>query len=163
MRSHHFFQWAAAYGGPPQHFTEAWQDELWKNLSMHPVEQSHLKGPATSPAKSTQLFAPPCPAPEAAYQRFPPPMNTRSKWAQPLLLRALRMTIRIRLKPFELLHLSTSRNGHTHHVLGRSRRPTSCRDCARVRRGGHAPERGKVTNMVESRRGSAPAPAHRNS
>ena len=73
MRSHHFFQWAAAYGGPPQHFTEAWQDELWKNLSMHPVEQSHLKGPATSPAKSTQLFAPPCPAPEAAYQRFPPP------------------------------------------------------------------------------------------
>jgi hypothetical protein len=27
-------QWAAAYGGPPQHFTEAWQDELWKKLSM---------------------------------------------------------------------------------------------------------------------------------
>ena len=24
---------------------------------MQPVEQSHLKGPATSPAKSTQLFA----------------------------------------------------------------------------------------------------------
>ena len=61
MRSQHFFQCAAAYGGPPQHFTEAWQDELWKNLSMHPVEQSHLKGPATSPAKSTQLFAPPLP------------------------------------------------------------------------------------------------------
>ena len=37
---------------------------------MNPVEQSHLKGPATSPAKSTQLFGPPCPAPEAAYQRF---------------------------------------------------------------------------------------------
>ena len=79
MRSQHFFQWAAAYGGPPQHFTEAWQDELWKNLSMQPVEQSHLKGSTTSPAKSTQLFGPPCPAPEAAYQRFPPPMNTRSK------------------------------------------------------------------------------------
>ena len=131
-----FFSGAAAYGGPPQHFTEAWQDELWKTLSMHPVKQSHLKGPATSPAKSTQLLAPPALHQKPHISAFPPPMNTRSKWAQPLLLRALGMTGRMRLKPFELPNLSTSKNGHTHHVLGRSRRPTSSRDWARVRRRG---------------------------
>ena len=75
MRSQHFFQWAAAYGGPPQHFTEAWQDETWKNLSMQPVQESHLKGSNTSPAISAQLFRPPCPAPEVAQERISPPMN----------------------------------------------------------------------------------------
>jgi len=39
------------------------------------VEQSHLKGSATSPVISAQLFRPPCPAPEVAQQRIPPPMN----------------------------------------------------------------------------------------
>ena len=69
------FSCAAAHGGPPQHITEAWQVETWKNLSMQPVEQSHLKGSATSPVISAQLFRPPCPAPEVAQQRIPPPMN----------------------------------------------------------------------------------------
>ena len=69
------------------------------------------------------------------------------------------MTSRIRLKPFELLHLSTSRMGHTHHVLGRPRRPTSSLDCARVRRGAHAPEHGNLRQVKELRRGEAPAPA----
>ena len=57
------------------------------------------------------------------------------------------MASRIRLKPLELLHLSTSRNGHTHHVLGRPRRPTSGLDCARDRRGAHAPEHGNLRQV----------------
>ena len=51
------------------------------------------------------------------------------------------------MKPFELPNLSTSRNGHTHHVLGRPRRPTSGLDCARDRRGAHAPEHGNLRQV----------------
>ena len=37
---------------------------------MQPVEQSHLKGSATSPVISADIFRPPCPAPEAAQERI---------------------------------------------------------------------------------------------
>ena len=65
MRSQHFFQCAAAYGGPPQHFLEAWQDELWKKLSMHPVEQKPSEGPSHLSSQEHAAFLPPLPFPRS--------------------------------------------------------------------------------------------------
>ena len=53
-----FLPHPAAHGGPPNYLPEAWQNEMWRNLSMDPFENSHQKGSTTSAANST-LFPPP--------------------------------------------------------------------------------------------------------
>jgi hypothetical protein len=70
------------------------------------------------------------------------------------------MIIRSELKPFELPNLSTSKNGHTHHVLGRSRRAGSVA-ASRVR---SLPARGRAaTDSREAAPLSCTGTTHRGS
>ena len=54
-----------AYGGPPQHLTEAWQLEMWHILGMkNPLEHSHQRDCASSPGTCTPGYGLSCPAPD---------------------------------------------------------------------------------------------------
>ena len=57
------FSCVAAHGGPPKHITEAWQNEPWTNLSMHPVENSHQSGLCHLSSHQHEEFPRPGPCP----------------------------------------------------------------------------------------------------
>jgi len=53
-----------ARGGPPQHFTEAWQSKMWHILGMNPLEHSHQRASASSPGTNWLGYGLPWPAPD---------------------------------------------------------------------------------------------------